>query len=439
MNAPMKTPVTQGQASLAATVAATQAAVHTTATEKAQAKPYNTPKPVKFFDSFLDTVVVAIIMFMLVFSAYAMWDTDQMHAGAMSDQYSVYNPAEDPLTFEELRAINPDVFGWITVYGTLIDFPLLQGENNSRYLNHNAKGEFSLAGAIFLDHANDRNFTDFNSIIHGHHMDQGAKFGNIDLFTDFEFFESRKYGNLFFNDKDHGLEFFALVETSGYDWQIFNPAVTGRENQEAYLERIEYLARHSRDIGVTIDDRIVLLATCTNEFTNGRHLLVAKLHDTPFPNPFGDEEAAERAQQSFIDGEILPILRQICFPALLIAAILVLAYWAIQKRRRWSVEDKWSMIEANPELLAKLEKEGLGVKKPGKSGSVKKPASPKQPVMPPAAQKAPTPSTISPLSPRTAAPLTAQTIPTPGRAVPFSTGAMGMTGTAQTTFMPPKN
>ena len=400
MNSATKTSPLQGQASLADTVAATQAAVTATAVDKARAKPYVTPKPVKFFDSILDTIVVAIIMFMLVFSAYAMWDTDQMHGGAMSDQYAAYNPAEDPLAFEDFRAINSDVFGWITVYGTLIDFPLLQGENNSRYLNHNAKGEFSLAGAIFLDQANDRNFTDFNSIIHGHHMDQGAMFGNIDLFTDYEFFDSRRYGNLFFNDKDHGLEFFAFIETSGYDWQIFNPAVQGKENQEAYLARIDYLARHTRDIGISTDDRIVLLATCTNEFTNGRHLLVAKLHDTPFPNPFGEDEALERERQNFIDGEILPILRQICFPALIIAIILVLLYCAIQKRRRWSVEDKWSMIESNPELLAKLEKEGLGKdkKKPSKPSPLKQPAMP--PAARPASASAPAPiqSSISTFS-----------------------------------------
>jgi len=231
-------------------------------------------------------------------------------------------------------------------------------------------------------------------------MDQGAMFGNIDLFTDYEFFDSRRYGNLFFNDKDHGLEFFAFIETSGYDWQIFNPAVQGKENQEAYLARIDYLARHTRDIGISTDDRIVLLATCTNEFTNGRHLLVAKLHDTPFPNPFGEDEALERERQNFIDGEILPILRQICFPALIIAIILVLLYCAIQKRRRWSVEDKWSMIESNPELLAKLEKEGLGKdkKKPSKPSPLKQPAMP--PAARPASASAPAPiqSSISTFS-----------------------------------------
>ncbi|MCL2403781.1 MAG: hypothetical protein FWC86_06120, partial [Coriobacteriia bacterium] len=150
--------------------------------------------------------------------------------------------------------------------------------------------------------------------------------------------------------------------------------------------------------GVTTDDRIVLLATCTSEFTNGRHLLVAKLHDTPFPNPFAEEEEAERERTNFIDGQLLPILRTICLPALLVVAFLVMVYWAIQKRRRWSVEDKWALIEANPKLLEKLEKEGLGLKKDpkGKGPDVKKGPTP-APV--------PTPASIHAAASRGAAPV----------------------------------
>ncbi|MCL2680284.1 MAG: class B sortase, partial [Coriobacteriia bacterium] len=199
-------------------------AVHTETTKPKEA--YKTPRAVKIADSTLDMIIIAIILFMLAFSAFAYWDANQVTNAAMPDQYEAYKPGEDTLSFEELRAINPDVFGWITVYGTNIDYPLVQGPDNSFYLNHTAKREFALSGAIFLDVANDRNFTDFNSIIHGHHMEQGAMFGNLDLFTDREFFDSRMYGNLFFNDKDHGLEFYAFMETSGYNWRIFNPAIT---------------------------------------------------------------------------------------------------------------------------------------------------------------------------------------------------------------------
>jgi sortase B len=203
-------------------------------------------------------------------------------------------------------------------------------------------------------------------------MQHSAMFGDIGLFVSQEFFDSRKYGNLFFNDSDHGLEFFAFIETSGYNWEVFNPAVQGRENQQAYLDNILYLATHTRDIGVTVDDNIVLLATCTSDFVNGRHLLAAKLHDEPFENPFAEDEEAAAERSRFVDGQLLPFLRTICMPALLLAVILVMIYWNIQRRRRWDTEDKWALIESNPALLKKLEDQGLVGEKADKVNKGKK-------------------------------------------------------------------
>ena len=315
---------------------------------------YQTPRVIKVLDSGLDTVVVVLILIALLFSGFAMWDADNMHSNAMSDQYAIYNPSEDPLSFEELRAINPDVFGWITIYGTLIDFPLVQTDNNNFYQNHSVMREFSPAGAIFLDVDNDRNFTDFNSLIHGHHMAEGAMFGNIDLFVSQEFFDSHKYGNLFFNDKDHGLEFFAFIQTSGYNWQIFNAAISDPIAQAAYLDIIYENSIHYRDIGVTTNDNIVLLATCTNNITNGRHLLAAKIHDEPFENPFAQGDLEIRERQDFVDSVLLPFTRTFCIPLLIAAIIFALSYWTVQKRRRWKIEDQWMLMQKDQELLKKL-------------------------------------------------------------------------------------
>ncbi|MCL2379811.1 MAG: class B sortase [Coriobacteriia bacterium] len=327
---------------------------------------YKTPRGIKIADSFIDLIVIAIILAFLAFTGYSYWDSDQMLSGAMPDQYEIYKPGEDMISFEELRAINPDVFGWITVYGTNIDFPLLQGEDNHHYLNHNAKGEFSLAGAIYLDIANDKNFTDFNHIIHGHHMEQGAMFGNLDLFTDPEFFDTRKWGNLFFNGEDHGLEFFAFMETSGYNWRIFNPAITDPERQVEYLAEIDETSMHTRDIGVTTDDRIVLLATCTSETTNGRHLLAARLTD-PFPNPFAEtEEEIERTQ--FVDGA-LTFMRNVCLPALLLVILLVVAYQIYARRKRWSDEDKIFLHQAKVAAEAANGDNGAAANGNGSNGS----------------------------------------------------------------------
>ncbi len=70
------------------------------------------------------------------------------------------------------------------MFGTHIDYPITQTDNNEKYVNTGADGEFSLAGSIFLDYQNSQAFTDFNSILYGHHMEKGAMFGDLENFQD---------------------------------------------------------------------------------------------------------------------------------------------------------------------------------------------------------------------------------------------------------------
>ena len=74
--------------------------------------------------------------------------------------------------------------GWLTVDGTSIDYPVMQGGNNLTFLNRNPYGEFSLSGSIFLDSRNSPDFSDEYSIIYGHHMAYGKLFGALDAFLD---------------------------------------------------------------------------------------------------------------------------------------------------------------------------------------------------------------------------------------------------------------
>lgn len=103
-------------------------------------------------------------------------------------EYETYRPdADNALTFEDLKAINSDTIGWINVYGTNVDYPIVQGEDNDKYIDHTAKNTYSSAGAIFLDYRNKPDLSDFNSIIYGHHMAEHAMFGDLDQFQNSTF------------------------------------------------------------------------------------------------------------------------------------------------------------------------------------------------------------------------------------------------------------
>lgn len=205
-------------------------------------------------------------------------------SGADAKNYEAYIPTEKHTkSFEELQKINPDVIGWIRVNDTNINYPLLQTDDDDTYMNTDAEGKYSLSGAIFLHCGNKPDFSNFNNIIYGHHMEKEKMFGDIGNFTDETYFDEHPYGNLFFDGKDHGIEFYALMQVDAYNETIFNVCPDTSEAKQAYLMEIINNALYKRELNITEDDHLVLLTTCTSDMTNGRNVLVGRLTDQVYP------------------------------------------------------------------------------------------------------------------------------------------------------------
>jgi sortase B len=210
-----------------------------------------------------------------------MWDTWQIYNNAGSNALLKYKPTLDgnTMSLSELVALNSDVCAWITVDDTGIDYPVAQGETNFTYVNQTVLGEFSLTGSIFLDYRNSRDFTDFYSLLYGHHMDISAMFGDLTHFIQKEYFNSHKTGTLYLTDgTTFEIKWFAAVHTDAYDVSAFNP--TGYESTESRNTLLSYLKDNAvqyRDLKVSADDQIIGLSTCYDATTNVRVLLFGKM------------------------------------------------------------------------------------------------------------------------------------------------------------------
>lgn len=293
-------------------------------------------KLIRFISASVDYFVLFLSLIMLLLGLYAFWDSHQVYEAAQSDEYSQYKPlSEESYSFAELKRMNRDVIGWITVYGTGIDYPLLQGVDNGTYINTTVKKRFSTAGSIFLDYRNRDDFSDFNSIIYGHHMERSLMFGDIDKFVSGRFFETHKYGVLFADrvkpgeKKRKGIDFFAILKTRGNDSMIFTPAIEGRRERVELLDYIYDNALRSRPMSIKPEDHVVLLDTCTFTVTNGRYILCGKLTDKVHKNPFPKKD--ETLYSQFI-GSIKNIPVYIWI--LLIVFILGIIYWICERNRK---------------------------------------------------------------------------------------------------------
>ena len=93
-------------------------------------------KMIRLADHTISTAFTAVLLLLLFLAVYITLDNRRIVENASAEVYQSYKPtADDTFPFDELVAINPDVIGWLTIDGTNIDYPLVQGRNNERYVN----------------------------------------------------------------------------------------------------------------------------------------------------------------------------------------------------------------------------------------------------------------------------------------------------------------
>lgn len=119
--------------------------------------------------------------------------------------------ADSYVSFPELIKENNDIFGWVYVPGTGIDYPVLQSSDgdDTFYMTHNAlKGE-DPAGAIYIEAANQKNMCDFNEVLHGKTLSDGTMFSDLNKFLDRTFFEEHHY--IYFYTEDTVLVYVVMA------------------------------------------------------------------------------------------------------------------------------------------------------------------------------------------------------------------------------------
>lgn len=234
----------------------------------------------RFGNQILNIIAGILTLLLFLYGAYCLWDTYMTGRGAfLSDDLLEYKPTpgqEENPTLQELMAINPDVVGWLTVDDTHIDYPVVQGEDDMEYINKDVYGQFALSGSIFLSSVNSRDFTDPYSLVYGHHMANGAMFGDIIEFADPAYFEAHTTGTLYLPEQTIPITLFACVETSASDPVVYNPQAQEKD-VSGLLSYLKENAVQYREIGVQSDDRIIGLSTCAEAETNGRVVVFGRL------------------------------------------------------------------------------------------------------------------------------------------------------------------
>ncbi len=244
-------------------------------------------------DALTNLIVILILCLAGTYSIYALWDNERIYAAAENVQADMIQlkpeierdeEKDTGADFSALLEVNRDVCGWVSLDGTQIDYPVLQGETNLTYINRDVYGNFALAGSIYLDSRNDKTYQDTYSLLYGHHMENSKMFGDLDLYKEKKFLTSNQAGVLILPDRAYNLEIFSSLLVQASDDMIFDPTRWQDENINELLTYIKEHALHLRDdvwetlMHAETPFQILALSTCSSEFTDARTIVLAVMH-----------------------------------------------------------------------------------------------------------------------------------------------------------------
>lgn len=188
---------------------------------------------------------------------------------------------EIPIDFTALQEQNPDVYAWIRVPGTAVDYPILQSpSDNAYYLNHTISGEEKPEGAIFTENYNTKTFEDPNTVIYGHDMKNGSMFQSLHDYMDRDFFENNREVLIYLPDRILHYRIFAAYL---YDSRhlLLSMDFGNKDIYQAYLDHIfsmrDMNAFVDNSMEVTSEDKIITLSTCYAGISTQRYLVQAVL------------------------------------------------------------------------------------------------------------------------------------------------------------------
>lgn len=237
-------------------------------------------------------IVCAILVVVMLVSAYQIWNIMAEYK-AGEDAYeemeqfidipsqvpTTTNPDEEDesstqfptVDFASLQQINEDVVAWLYIPNTHVNYPVVQGSDNSYYLNHLFTKEWNSAGSIFVDYRNEADFSDLHTVIYGHQMNNRTMFNDLKLYEDQSFYDQQPVGYLLTPEGAYVIEFFSgyvsSVDTNAWDMNFTEDSFV------TWLQDIKSRSAFTSQVEPQAEDKVVTLSTCSSAFANARFVL----------------------------------------------------------------------------------------------------------------------------------------------------------------------
>lgn len=187
---------------------------------------------------------------------------------------------ENPIDFDSLTAQYPDIYAWIRIPGTKVDYPIVQREgDNGYYLNHTIDGKKKTEGSIYTEDYNSKDFEDANTVIYGHNMKNGSMFKTLHKYKDKQFLMDNSEIYIYQKDRVLKYKIFAAYIYDNRHLMLsfdFEDENIFRNYLNNVLTKRDMSSNINTNVDVTANDKIITLSTCNNNDAQ-RYLVQAVL------------------------------------------------------------------------------------------------------------------------------------------------------------------
>jgi len=176
--------------------------------------------------------------------------------------------------FSGLISENSDIVGWIYSPDTPINYPVVQSNNNSKYLNIGLDGKYLINGTNFVDFRNYEIGIDENYIIYGHNMRNKTMFGTIDDYRSQSYYDSHPSLYFLTPDRNYRIDLIAGKQVLYNDF-IYQTAPISDEFH-SHVKNIIKNSLFKSNVEYTSGDKIITLSTCTDNSGKYRFIVIGK-------------------------------------------------------------------------------------------------------------------------------------------------------------------
>ena len=232
-------------------------------------------------DKAVSLVSACLAVCLILCGGYALWHdflyTQNQAFGAAGDMLR-YRPEaiEDGSAASSpgLGQVNEDYRAWLTIDGTNIDYPVMQGKDDLYYAYHDYKNNDSLTGALYFAAANSADCSSNYNLMYGHHMEADTLFGTLDNFADLSYFNNHSKGVLATLGNVYDLVMFAVVETDAYNSAVYSTGNRDLAALKSFIAKNSVIYDEAVAAGAT---KVLAMSTCENAQTNGRLVVFAAM------------------------------------------------------------------------------------------------------------------------------------------------------------------